>query len=79
MWFAKASVSLLVAASSISTAFAAAVPAADTDADPEFPYTGSCSNDNCGAKGRPCRVGLWCVPYPTFEPHERIGCTCSYM
>ncbi|KAM7190050.1 hypothetical protein V8F20_009883 [Naviculisporaceae sp. PSN 640] len=62
--FAKALLPILVAAS---------VALAD------FPYTGPCSDKHCGASGKPCRVGLTCVPYPTFEPSERIGCTCSYM
>ncbi|KAK4158747.1 hypothetical protein QBC43DRAFT_223624 [Cladorrhinum sp. PSN259] len=42
-------------------------------------YTGPCSNEVCGAKGKPCRVGLTCVPYPNFPPGPRYGCTCSYM
>lgn len=42
-------------------------------------YAGPCSNTECGASGKPCRTGLYCVPYPSFPPGPRYGCTCSYM
>ncbi|KAK4216433.1 hypothetical protein QBC37DRAFT_279269 [Rhypophila decipiens] len=64
MWLTKASLFLLAAASFVLA---------------DFPYTGPCSDKVCGASGKPCRTGLNCVPWPTFERSERKGCTCSYM
>ncbi|KAK4183725.1 hypothetical protein QBC35DRAFT_393246 [Podospora australis] len=40
-------------------------------------YTGPCSASNCGADGRVCRRGWLCVPWPSFDPALRKGCTCS--
>lgn len=42
-------------------------------------YTGPCSDKECGESRKPCRIGLTCVPYPSFPPGPRHGCTCSYM
>ncbi|KAK3312026.1 hypothetical protein B0H66DRAFT_101179 [Apodospora peruviana] len=41
-------------------------------------YTGPCSTSNCGATGKVCPRGYLCVPWPSFNPAERQGCTCSY-
>ncbi|KAK0639389.1 hypothetical protein B0T16DRAFT_298378, partial [Cercophora newfieldiana] len=41
-------------------------------------YTGPCSNNACGTQGLPCPRGYLCVPYPSFNPADRKGCTCSY-
>ncbi|KAM7184252.1 hypothetical protein V8F20_012300 [Naviculisporaceae sp. PSN 640] len=41
-------------------------------------YTGPCTASNCGASGKVCSKGWLCVPYPSFNPAERKGCTCSY-
>ncbi|KAK4245102.1 hypothetical protein C7999DRAFT_16703 [Corynascus novoguineensis] len=41
-------------------------------------YTGPCSTSACGAEGKACPRGYLCVPYPSFDPAERKGCTCSY-
>ncbi|KAK3990406.1 hypothetical protein QBC44DRAFT_325124 [Cladorrhinum sp. PSN332] len=41
-------------------------------------YTGPCSASKCGADGRVCPRGFLCVPWPSFEPALRQGCTCSY-
>lgn len=41
-------------------------------------YTGSCSASDCGASHKVCPRGYLCVPYPSFEPSLRQGCTCSY-
>lgn len=40
-------------------------------------YTGPCSANDCGAAGEVCGAGILCVPYPTFDPASREGCTCS--
>lgn len=40
-------------------------------------YAGPCKADACGASGEVCGSGILCVPYPTFDPAEREGCTCS--
>ncbi|KAK4167504.1 hypothetical protein QBC43DRAFT_311980 [Cladorrhinum sp. PSN259] len=40
-------------------------------------YTGPCSVSNCGATGKVCPRGYLCVPWPSFEPALRKGCTCS--
>ncbi|KAK1751032.1 hypothetical protein QBC47DRAFT_392105 [Echria macrotheca] len=42
-------------------------------------YKGPCSDDACGEKAKPCKRGQSCVPYPSFSPGPRYGCTCSYM
>ncbi|KAK4031591.1 hypothetical protein C8A01DRAFT_21217 [Parachaetomium inaequale] len=41
-------------------------------------YTGPCSTSAYGAEGKPCARGYLCVPWPTFDPAQRKGCTCSY-
>ncbi|KAK3386775.1 hypothetical protein B0H63DRAFT_468366 [Podospora didyma] len=40
-------------------------------------YTGPCSANNCGASGTVCARGWLCVPWPSFDPALRKGCTCS--
>ncbi|KAK0706189.1 hypothetical protein B0T26DRAFT_629645, partial [Lasiosphaeria miniovina] len=40
-------------------------------------YTGPCSQSNCGASGQVCPRGYLCVPWPSFDPALRKGCTCS--
>ncbi|KAL0471164.1 hypothetical protein QR685DRAFT_276445 [Neurospora intermedia] len=41
-------------------------------------YTGPCSVTQCGASGVACPRGYLCVPWPSFDPAQREGCTCSY-
>ncbi|EGO56150.1 hypothetical protein NEUTE1DRAFT_45259 [Neurospora tetrasperma FGSC 2508] len=41
-------------------------------------YTGPCSVTQCGASGVACPRGYLCVPWPSFDPALREGCTCSY-
>ncbi|KAH7627202.1 hypothetical protein SMAC4_12945 [Sordaria macrospora] len=41
-------------------------------------YTGPCSTTQCGASGVACPRGYLCVPWPSFDPAKREGCTCSY-
>ncbi|CAI6298512.1 unnamed protein product [Periconia digitata] len=43
-----------------------------------MPYTGPCSQDNCGASGKNCGTAYLCVPWPHMDPALREGCTCSY-
>ncbi|EHA53566.1 hypothetical protein MGG_15520 [Pyricularia oryzae 70-15] len=44
----------------------------------DAPYTGPCSETNCGADGQDCsKRGYLCVPYPHMDLELRKGCTCS--
>ncbi|KAK0667080.1 hypothetical protein QBC41DRAFT_279540 [Cercophora samala] len=40
-------------------------------------YTGPCSANDCGGSHKVCARGWLCVPYPSFDPAKRQGCTCS--
>ncbi|KAK0736531.1 hypothetical protein B0T21DRAFT_181626 [Apiosordaria backusii] len=40
-------------------------------------YTGPCTANDCGASHKVCARGWLCVPYPSFDPATRQGCTCS--
>jgi hypothetical protein len=63
MWFSPASLSLTI------LSLAALSHAA---------YTGPCSDQACGETSKVCPRGYMCVPWPSFDPALRKGCTCSY-